>query len=133
HHCSACKLAVVKGEKQAAPPVELRLPIHPYRKWPPLQPRQSQKNRNHISQLSLAAKPPRPQGRHVRGKSHAQQINVVDHSPAVPQSQHVTRVPLSRNQRLDRVLHSSVAEIPQKRIPRPQGQETERRRFARTR
>src|ERR1700735_720339 len=57
----------------------------------------------------------------------------MNHAAAVTQSQHVTGLGSLGNQRLDCVLHSAITEIAQKRIARPQGQESERGTIVRVR
>src|ERR1700731_800285 len=83
HHGPAGELAVIKSEKQTAPPVEIRLSVHANRKWPPLQSCQPQKNRNDVSQLSPIMEASSTQGGHVRREPHAQQIDVVNDPSAV--------------------------------------------------
>src|SRR5580692_3131765 len=101
------------------PPVKVICPIHPHWKWPSLQTGQPQEDRDHVSQFSLTAESPRSQIRNIGGKSHAQQIDVMNHSGAMVQTQHIAASASARNQRLNRVFHSLIAEIAQKRIARP--------------
>src|ERR1035438_9412132 len=120
HHCSAGKLAVVESQKKTAPPIEFRFSVGANREWSSSQTRQSKKNRNDVSQFSVAAETPGAQSSHVRRKSHAQQIDVVDHARPVTQAQHIAALNLLRDQRLNGVLHTTIAEIAQERIPRTQ-------------
>ena len=113
HHCPAGELAVIKSEKQTAPPVEIGLSVQANGEWPPLESCQPQKNRNDVPQLSPVMEAPSAQGGHVRREPHAQQIDVVDDPFAVPQPEHVTSLSSPRQDRLDGMFDAAVAEIAQ--------------------
>ena len=73
-----------------------------------------------------ALKAPRTQSCHVRRKTHAQQVDVMDHARAMPQSHHVAGTTPLGQQRLNGVLDAAVTEVAKKRISRAQGQESQR-------
>src|SRR5215831_10838063 len=71
HHCAACELAVVEGDKKAWATIEVLLPFDTERKRPSVESCQGQKDGGDVSQFAPSAEAPRTERGDVRGKAHA--------------------------------------------------------------
>src|SRR6266571_2661196 len=113
HHGATGKFTVAKSEKEAGTSINLIFPIHSQGKWPAFHPRQADKNRRLVSQLSPTLKPPGTQRRYIGRESHTQQIDVVNNSPRMPETQNVALTRTPSQQRFYAEFHSAVSEVAQ--------------------
>src|SRR6266496_2173933 len=117
HHGPAGKFAVAEGQKQAGAAINLLPAIDLQGERPTPETRQANKNGGLVAKLSPAVKPASTQRCHVGGKSHAQQIDVMDDSIAVPQAQYIAGLRLAIQQGIECILYALVAEVAQEGIP----------------
>ena len=85
-------------------------------KGPAVESSERQENRCEISEFPPCAEATEPQRGHIGRETHAQQIDVVDHTVAMSHSHDVTGPATVREKRLDRIFESAVAEFAEKRI-----------------
>src|SRR6266566_3708898 len=89
HHRAAGELAVAKSQEQAAALVEILCAVDSHWEGASVKACESQKDRGLVADLSPCAEPSGAQRSDVRRKTHAQQINEMNHTGAVAQSHHV--------------------------------------------
>src|SRR5437588_1168898 len=122
HHFSASELAVIEGEEETSAAIKFALALRAHRKWTAVEPGQGQENRGEVAQLSPVAEATRTQSRHICREADTEQIHVMNHTSAVTQAHDVTSAAPLRDYRFNCVLDTAIAEVPQKRVPRAQGQ-----------
>src|SRR5215831_4563432 len=89
HHRATRELAVVETQKKAGSAIEFAFGPSSNGKWPPLQLRQAQKNREPVAQRTGVLEAPLAQDVDIGRKSDAHQIDEIEDSVAISQSQHV--------------------------------------------
>ncbi len=126
HHGAAGELAIVKSQKQAAPPVHSFFSIHAQRKWPALEASERNEDGRLVTEFTPARKTTGSQSSNVGGEPNTQQIDVVKNAIFVRQSDHIAGLGTARQQRFDSMLYAAIAKFPQKGVARAQGKKRQR-------
>src|SRR2546430_12652321 len=88
---------------------------HPLvKKWPALHPRQADKDGCLVSQFSPTFKSPGAQRCDIRREPHTQQVDVMNNSRSMPETQNVAFTRTAGQQRFYCVFHSAVGKVTQK-------------------
>src|SRR5579859_6983061 len=130
HHGAAGEFTVVKSQEQATAVVESSVALDSDWKGPAVETRQREKDRRQITQFSPPAETARTKCGDIRRKTDTQEVDEVKLARPVPQAQHIAGAATTGQERLDRVLNPTVAEVAQEGIAGSEWQERQCRAIA---
>src|SRR5215471_16905456 len=111
HHGSAGELAVVEGEEQTGPAVDMRIAIRAQREGTTAEARETEKDGGLVPDFAPVAETTGAECGHIRGKADTENIDVVENPLFVTQTEDVAFTRAPGDQGFDSVIGAAIGKV----------------------